>query len=464
MTRLLLEELAQGLGAEVSIAASRSSAIEMVTMDVHYDVSVCDLRIPANDGELDAAVVHGEAVVAHLTDTLPGTLLIVFSAYGDVDVVAGLMRRVVTGDPFGSGDERPLISFFKKDDLPEFIAEMGGIRDQLNGLQGIEIATGVERIPLTGREQRTLRLCGRQVGGTVVRVSPLSGGLSGVRTLRLRIDDDRGAPVLEGVAKLGPLEALEDERRRCENFVMGRLSATTFAPVARFIRSGAGAHGALLYSLAGGFDANLFEVLTSRPDACPNVVNRLRQNLAPWRQDAPTDVVLIADIRRALISDDDLEDLAEFLAELPMDQVESLRVQVRSCPQHGDLHGGNVLVNPDGVPVLIDFGRTGIATASLDAVTLEFSILFHPDAEGLRGQWPTVEQAARWDEYDHYTAGCPAPDLVRLCREWAYEVAGGDREVLANVYAFAVRQMKYPDADKALAFAIAYRAAELLLS
>lgn len=463
MVELLEDELGRGMGAEVLVAASRSSAVGAITRDAHFDVAVCDLRIPANDGELDTSVAHGEAVVAHLTDTLPGTPLIVFSAYGDVDVMANLMKRVASGDPFGSGEDRRLIAFYKKDSLPEFIAELDSMRQELALLSGIEISTGMARVALSDQERRALHLCGRQVGGTVVHVAPLTGGLSGIRTVRLRIDNDRGAPVLEGVAKLGPLNALEDERQRCENFVMGRLAATTFAPVARFIRSGAGAHGALVYSLAGGFESSLFEAIASQPHSIGDLVERLRQNLSPWRQDAPAETVGVVDIRQALVSDDELLEIAEEIGHLPVGEVDGQQLQVRACPQHGDLHGGNVLVASQGSPVLIDYGRTGLATASLDPVALEFSLLFHPDAQGVRGDWPHDGQAARWDDLDIYLQGCPAEDFVRGCRRWAFEVAGGDREVWANVFAFAIRQLKYPDTDKGLARAVATRAAELLL-
>ena len=47
--------------------------------------------------------------------------------------------------------------------------------------------------------------------------------------------------------------------------------------------------------------------------------------------------------------------------------------------------------------------------------------------------------------------GCPAAKFVAGCREWALEVAAGQREVAASAYSYLVRQLKYDDTDKGLA-------------
>jgi len=45
----------------------------------------------------------------------------------------------------------------------------------------------------------------------------------------------------------------------------------------------------------------------------------------------------------------------------------------------------NVLVPDDGQPMIIDFAAVGSRPASVDPVTLELSMIFHPDAREVCG-------------------------------------------------------------------------------
>ncbi len=139
------------------------------------------------------------------------------------------------------------------------------------------------------------------------------------------------------------------------------------------------------------------------------------------------------------------------LGSAPVEEVETQDVYVFRSPAHGDLHGGNVLVDDQNNPLLIDFGRVGPAVASLDPVTLELSAILHPDAGLDSGGWPTVLQAERWFSLRDYVTGCPVADFVESCRAWAHDVARGDREVLTAAYSYAARQLQYATVNQDLA-------------
>jgi hypothetical protein len=47
--------------------------------------------------------------------------------------------------------------------------------------------------------------------------------------------------------------------------------------------------------------------------------------------------------------------------------------------------------------------------------------------------------------------GCPFPELIKSIRDWTNRHAASDQEIAATVYAYAMRQLKYPDTDKELA-------------
>ena len=129
---------------------------------------------------------------------------------------------------------------------------------------------------------------------------------------------------------------------------------------------------------------------------------------------------------------------------------------------HGDLHGLNVLVTPEGEPTLIDYGEVRRANAALDPVTLELSAVFHPAGEGQLGRWPTEAQCRNWADLDAYCQDSPIADFVRLCRAWAQAVMARESKLTATVYAYALRQAKYSNRSLPLAMAIAEGAYEAL--
>jgi Ser/Thr protein kinase RdoA (MazF antagonist) len=45
---------------------------------------------------------------------------------------------------------------------------------------------------------------------------------------------------------------------------------------------------------------------------------------------------------------------------------------------HGDLHGSTALVSASGSAVVVDYGDVAEGPASLDPVTLELSLILHP--------------------------------------------------------------------------------------
>jgi hypothetical protein len=118
------------------------------------------------------------------------------------------------------------------------------------------------------------------------------------------------------------------------------------------------------------------------------------------------------------------------------------------------MHGENVLVSPDGSAVIIDYGDVDEGTASLDPITLELSLLFHPKGPLRGGAWPSHAQAVSWGNLDQYVQGCPAEAFVRECRAWASSAAAGNREVAVTAFSYLMRQLKYGDTDKALALAL----------
>jgi hypothetical protein len=166
---------------------------------------------------------------------------------------------------------------------------------------------------------------------------------------------------------------------------------------------------------------------------------------------------LLGDLRREFVSDEILESaspgsISRFA------NAESNVIELARCPQHRDLHGSNVMVRPDDQPTLIDFAEAGFGPACLDPITLELSLVIHPDGRSLCDGWPTLDAARVWDNCDSYIKSAPTKELgelVKFCREWAVSAANGYNPVLAVTYSLALKSLKYPDTPHEKLMAIA---------
>lgn len=428
-------------------AASRETALQYLAEST-FDLAICDLRIPSESGAMDEDAVHGRAVLTRLLEDHPGTPVVAFSAYGTIELMQELLRRARQEDFLGEGVPRELLIFFSKDQLPDCIALIHDIAAEIEQLDRIEIATGMARLELTWEHERILRVYARRLAASVVRASPLTGGLSGSRVLRLRLEAS-GAHVASVVAKLDDIKWVEAECHNVETLVAPTLASGSYPSAVTLVRAGAGNSGGLFYRFAGGFERSLRDVVTSH-DA-PRVVEAVRNRLEPWRDGAPVERTTLEEIREGLVR-------MEQIPEGHRDAVaadESLEIAIRRATAHRDLHICNVLLSDSQIPMIIDFASVGPAPASVDPVTLELSVIFHPGAHDMTRSWPTLEQADHWDDFDRYVDGCPSPKFIESCRLWAFDVAAGDLEVYAVLYAYALRQLRFDRARRDVALALA---------
>jgi aminoglycoside phosphotransferase (APT) family kinase protein len=187
------------------------------------------------------------------------------------------------------------------------------------------------------------------------------------------------------------------------------LGAATYAASVHVVQAGAAHRGGLFYAFGEGFEHSLFEALEKRLDQVAPVVDQVATNLRPWTKSPVPVSMTVGEIRNLVIDDSTLSTIAP-APEWVKPELEAGLVQARRCRAHGDLHGGNVLLDRRGYGLLIDFGRADFATAPLDPVTLEVSAILHPDSNVDRGGWPSTEQAFDWVDADAYLEGCPPPE------------------------------------------------------
>lgn len=449
---------------EVILAENRDDAIALVASDAHFDLAVCDLRMPsaANRNELSAE--YGKEVFADLAVRRAGMPVWVFSGFADDDFSEALIRDPRSGDPFGERDTRPLVEKFRKIHLAKLVEQLRDVAKALHKLEAIEISTYGEQLNLSSEQERLVRLAARQHGATLVRVRQLAGGLSGARTLALDGMDIPGGGnhVVNCVIKIDTIDAIKKEEKRYLEGVPSILPAAVFAPQFHKIYAGAGNYAALLYSFAARDPVTLAAALSDSSWDVAAIVDRLQNQLTPWSSGGSVATISLDEFNQLLGAPTIQEAVLQGWLPAPfLSGPVPGPVQICACTQHGDLHALNVLVDDEGRPVLIDFARTTRRVASYDAVTLEFSLLFHPELAEICGDWPTNQQLGNWDNLRTYLDGCPVAEFILRCREWGHGVGLGDREYNASVLAYALRQFQFPGSHQRARY-VAQRAATLL--
>jgi hypothetical protein len=279
----------------------------------------------------------------------------------------------------------------------------------------------------------------------VIEVRALSGGQSRARVVHGLAKNESDQPIASTVIKLGSCSAIEQETSAVDRYV-GNLPNGMFTPKLSTVLKGTCGAGAVIYSLAETYNQNMFQLLLHSDEKAAAALEKVVETIKRWSDAGNIKEERVGEIRHRLLWEDDFQ-LACEKFDLDLMSYETEVVRHRYSCIHADLHGGNILVDGANAPILIDFGEVGPGPAALDPIALGFSIYFHPDAVAL-GLRSKAEQALmHWLDPDKYVAHHPYPKFAKAYRDWAYNVAGGDRAVLACVYTYLVRQLKFDSVD-----------------
>lgn len=435
--------------SDIRVAGSRDEAYEMLKGSF-LDLVILDLKLPTVSGALDADPEHGHAVFNQVRIVAPGTPIFVLTGSPAEDFIPDLLGNHQQIDIWGEGQKTDTILFLKKFDIDRCPEKLMPVAQAIEGLSDVEL--NCDGISLSLAEDRLIRIFAKKSQGVRCVVSEIGDGLSGVRVIRLRITDSQGVQVYDAVAKLSTHADIQQEGDCYDNLVTRLDPAATPRKLA-VLEFGAHKLAGVFFGLADGFDKSAFDVACNTSEQPKEVICKVEEAIVPWIEGVPETRKRIRQIRQRLLSDESLDEIRGTFALDWIKEFESQEIQARWGCSHGDLHGCNVLVSPGGV-ALIDYGDVAEGPASLDPVTLELSLLFHPNAPDRAGVWPSTEQANAWGHLETYLDSCPFAEFVQECRAWALRSAAGHREVTASAYSYLVRQFKYDDTDKDLALAL----------
>ena len=443
-----LVEIMKQLDPEVTYIVEDSKQSALARIDAEFfDLIVLDLNIPTISGAPDGDRAHGYAVFADARVAAPGTPLIVLTGSPAEEYFPSLLKESNNSDIWGGQVRLPVVAFHQKHKLDSFPHVLEAYVKQLIELKGIEINRN--GVLLSDAEERLVRIFARQSDSTKVSLSQITSGFSGARVLRLRVTNANGVLIHDTVCKIGDQKDIQDEDQKYQKYV-SRLPPEATPRKLATLEYGGKKTSAVFYGLAKDFSlsANNFLDDNKSPN---NVIKRLEQLLFQWITTGESRK-MVGEIRCRLLNDEKYRDLARCPAW--SNNLEKQEIQVKWGIAHGDLHTLNILISEHGFPILIDYGDVGEGPSSLDPVTLELCLFFHPQGVLRGSEWPTIIQAKKWGDLDAYLAGCPYPEFIRACREWALRIAAGEREVAAVAYSYLIRQLKYPETDAVRAAAL----------
>jgi hypothetical protein len=292
-------------------------------------------------------------------------------------------------------------------------------------------------------DRRLVRIYARQRGGTTVTIDAMDEGRSLAKTVRLSVANAVGQSRANVVAKFDSRNQVLREAARFEEHVQGRLAAGAYADSTKSLTAGAGNRAGTFYSFAQEHPRTLFSLLRAAPAAAAEAVAKLRDRLAPWHESTGGEQMSLQSIIDELCPS---SNSGRTNFESRLDSLGSLQVTMKRASCHADLHGGNVLVAENGDPLLIDFADAYTGPALLDPITLELAPALHPDSPFRYDDWPSIEQAGRYEHDEAWLVSCPYGDYVAACRVWRDDMSIGGRDRDAVLLGFALRQCGHPSA------------------
>lgn len=416
----------------------------------HFDLAICDLSVPKDANSIAADKRHGIRVVRHALEAFPGMPIVVLSEFAeDKSVLREFRGRENRADPYGIGTDVAMFMPFPNDSAPEcddYIRECLGSSFRVAKVNVINSMA----VDLSLAQWRVLQVFTVGRGADTVEIKNLLGGRSSSKTLQIELKRN-GLVVGFLVAKIDTHDRIASEDQRAKQAAMFYPPGLPASVVDR-VMAGAGDLGGLFYRTQDG-QRSLFECLESDQDAAFAAVTAVMEGCKPLARSSGRTTQRLNEIRGDLI----------FTSELPPNvdpekiaECDEIEIEIGLSIQHGDLHGENILVAGDEGPdaVLIDLADVRDCPSCFDPITLELSTVFHPEAQLIRGAWPSKEQMEDWSDLDAYVIGCPFEQHVRICRGWARDVASSEQEILAVALSYALRQLRFDSSPADLALAL----------
>jgi len=383
--RLQMSDHLRKLGYRVDSAESCRSAKERL-LDSSYALVLVDLHMEDFDGKVRADA--GVDLVKYI-----------HSNYPDVPVI--IITSKPAYDTFRLKGKLGVVDYLDKS--PAELADLGGkIAKNIRRNLALKIETPLGQSELNDDDREILQKL--FLDSTTVRVHEFIQGARGVRLYRVDSRDADGIWIVPLIVKIGWRDAIMEELARFERYVKHRIPSSRYPEIVStaFARR----HAGIAYTFVGGFDFSGTVTLRDyyRRHSTAEV-QRVFERIFPelfriWHESkgGKQPINLFEEYEGVLFDQGKLESaVSTYLKGLcggeivrfpelgrefpnPILRWRSLKksydVRTYLSTIHGDLNGGNVLVDEGGNLWLIDFERTCRSHIVKDHAELEVAVKY----------------------------------------------------------------------------------------
>ncbi|ALB24668.1 Response regulator receiver domain protein (plasmid) [Piscirickettsia salmonis] len=428
----------------VNIFHAESYAKSIVALGANQiDYVVLDLSIPHNDLTEASDITHGLNLAQHIRTNFPGMPILILTGQS-TDEAVEKFEDDNDFTIFWDGVERPLFKVRKKRKLPDVIKLLEKSASDLDKIDGIELNL-FDGLQLDCIQKRIIKLFCKDSHALAAKVYPLHAGLSSSRVVSVVLINNQDREFHFALAKIDTYQKVDVD---CSNFRshIQKLPVGSFPTLLNQYFAGCGETKGVFYQFANKYKSDYFTCLLASDGKALNILKIVKTFFRNWFQTSVIEQSTVGNIRRLLCSDDKLSKFDGFLSHLDIGGFEKKCLPVRFSTQHGDLHGKNILVSEDCIPIIIDYGDVKKAPSALDSVTLELSPFFHPSIRNINDV--SLDIAENWFDDDVYFNLSMFPQSSAFLRQWGKENAFMNRDYVTVVYTYAIRQLTYKDSSR----------------
>ncbi|HDZ35107.1 MAG TPA: response regulator [Pseudoalteromonas sp.] len=422
---------------EIFHADSYDSGIQYL-QEHNIDYVVLDLAIPLNPENPVPDVRNGLRLASYIRTEYAGTPILILTGQQTEEAVE---QFVEDQEPttFWDGKRKSLVKVRPKRRVNEAISLLSDAVKELAAIDAIEIEEiGCE---LDYLEKRVIRIFCKENSAIAARVKTLNDGLSTAKVLQVSLFGSSGQELpWTSLVKIDTKQKIDQESNNFKEYV-NKLDVASYPNILNEYVAGCADKKGICYRFANHYDSNYFSHLTSNEGNTLTILEKVRGILGTWSNNKTVKQVSVKEIRSIICPEYKFEKLAEIRQRLEIDEFEKKILNANYSIQHADLHGLNILVSEDLNPILIDYGDIKLAPSVLDIVTLELSPYFHPHLSGNKA--PKMELFENWFNYENFLSLNQLPKVATFLREWKSADCFMEREYVATVYAYALRQLTH---------------------
>ncbi|CAM3925698.1 response regulator [Pseudoalteromonas maricaloris] len=421
------------------------SAIQCIN-EHNIDYVVLDLAIPLNQSNPVPDVANGLQLASHLRTKYSGTPILILTGQQTEEAVEQFVEDQ-EATTFWDGSRKSLVKVRPKRRVSEAISLLSSSVKLLEDIDSLEIQeTGCN---LNCSEKRVISIFCKENSAIAARVKTLNDGLSSAKVLQATLIGHLGQDLpWTSLVKIDTKENIDVDSNNFRNHV-NKLPVGSFPSVLNEYEAGCADKKGICYRFATNYNSNYFTHLMSSEDNTLTILAKLKEILSIWSNNREVKQITVGAIRELICPNHKFDSLVDIRKQLGLDDFEQKSLNANFSIQHADLHGLNILVSEDLNPILIDYGDIKLAPSVLDIVTLELSPYFHPHLR--QHEAPEMTLFENWFNTEQFLPLNRFTNVANFLRDWKSANCFIEREYVATVYAYALRQLTYKETNKELA-------------